>query len=175
MSIQNAPVAIACLTAVAGLATTAAAQCPVPAPTGLQASQGSYCGSVFLNWNDTSGPILGYDIMRGTTNNPANASNIGVSLTSQFTDITASVGVQYYYWVYVERLLCVSPLSTSAMGYRAQEAPAPTNVSATDGSICGAVRVSWNQSTPLGGAPFGYTIYRNTINLYAQAASSTAV
>jgi hypothetical protein len=164
-------ISIASLVVLAGAVPSATAQCPVAAPTGLHASQGSYCGSVFLDWNDVSGPILGYDIFRNTTNNPNTASLAGLSLTSQFTDLTASVGVQYYYWVYVERLLCTSPFSSSAMGYRAQEAPAPTNVSASDGTICGAVRVSWNQTVPLGGAPDGYTIYRNTINLYATSSA----
>ena len=56
-------------------------------------------------------------------------------------------------------------------GWAAQDPVAPTSVAASDGTYCGAVRVSWNQSTPLGGDVTDYTIYRNTTNLYLTSSS----
>jgi hypothetical protein len=163
----------AALIALAGLACPALAQCPPAAPTGLTASDGAFCGSVFLNWNDVSGANT-YNVYRNTTNSYSSSSFIGSALfgNSQLTDLTASTGQTYYYWVTATRTLClpgsgISGPSAVNSGYRGQEPPAPFGVAASDDDYCNAIRVTWVTPNPgLGGAPARFRIYRNTINLY---------
>jgi hypothetical protein len=161
-----APAAL--LTALAGLAVPAAAQCPPNNPTGLQASDGEFCGSVFLNWNDVGGANT-YTVYRNTVNNYSTSQFVGVAVASQFTDLTASIGETYYYWVTATHTICLPGSGTSGpsngnSGYRAQEPAAPTLLTATNG--CNNVRLGWSQAVPLGATVESYTIYRNTINLY---------
>src|SRR5690606_23791878 len=64
-----------------------------------------------------------------------------------------------------------------AQGWKAQDPLAPTQVEASDGSYCSGVLVSWSiPQAPLGGAPTGFTIYQNTVNLYltSSAVGATA-
>ena len=66
------------------------------APKFLRATDGN-CNSVTVTWRAANG-ATGYQIWRGTSNNSANAVQIGTSATLSFVDTTAIPGLQYYYW-----------------------------------------------------------------------------
>jgi hypothetical protein len=165
---------ITVLVALAGLARAATAQCPPDVPTGLTASQGTYCQRILLNWNDVSG-ATSYNVYRNTTNNWSTSSFVGSAVTSQFTDLTQpTFGIRYYYWVTAFRLPCLgnntSGHSAVASGYMGDWPYAPSNVSASDGAPC-SVGVTWTQQPYLGGDPDSFTIYRNTSNVYLTSSS----
>jgi hypothetical protein len=164
---------IAAVLAVTGLSQSAIAQCPPSEPQNVRATKATWCGSIVVTWNEVSG-ANNYSIYRGTTPIWGNSSLVGVSLFGdpQFTDVTAAVGQTYYYWVTAKRNLCLPGSGTSEpggpdTGWRDQDPLAPTDVLATDGTVCGGVLVTWNQPVPThGGLSTTHTIYRNTINLY---------
>ena len=162
--------------AVSGLAASVQAQCPMPGPQNLSASNGIYCGSVFLTWTNVEG-AWAYDVYRNTTNNWNTAGWVGGNVNNQYTDATAAVGTTYYYWVTASRPLCLQGFpSNMDTGYRGQDPVAPTGVVATDGTECGGVKVTWTQpAAPLGGGVGTFTIYRNTSNVYLTSSAVGAV
>jgi hypothetical protein len=71
---------------------------PLPAPTNVQASDGTYCDEVHVSWNSVSGATE-YSIWRSQTNDSGTASQQGTSPTTSFVDDTTADSVTYYYWV----------------------------------------------------------------------------
>ena len=133
-------------------------------PTGLQASDGTSSVSVHLQWDAQPGAIS-YDILRGTSDNPALASPFVVERTeTSFADATGSVGVLYYYWVRANSELGVSELSELDTGFL-QVSP-PTDVTASDGNVGNGVALTW--SFAAAGVPH-YRIYRSTTPQLAEA------
>ena len=167
-SVRSAPFAVLC-----GLAASAFAQCPPASPGNLSASHATACNSIYVDWADVSGASE-YFVYRGTTSIYGDSVLVGTALfgASHLTDVTALAGRSYYYWVTAKRNLCVPGSGTSSpsgpvSGWRDQDPMAPTDVRASDGTVCAGVLVTWNQSAPTyGGVPTGHTIFRNTINLY---------
>ncbi|MCG3126217.1 MAG: hypothetical protein CHACPFDD_01047 [Phycisphaerae bacterium] len=137
---------------------------PPAAPTGVAASDGAYCSYVRVSWNAVSG-ATGYTIWRNTVNDVATATQIGTDTASPYDNTTAVVGTAYFYWVKATKSCGSSGFSSSDSGYRATVPSAPTAVSASDGTDCTAVVVSWGAAS---GAT-SYTIYRNTVNNSAGA------
>ena len=68
------------------------------APTGLNASDGTYPDKVRLTWNPVPG-AQGYVVLRSSTNLSSTAVDFPSVSTTQFDDTTATVGAPYYYWV----------------------------------------------------------------------------
>ncbi len=160
---------IASLIALAGLAGSATAQCPPPAPTGLGASR-TWCTHIHLAWNPASGADE-YYVWRSTTPNSQTALPIGVASATAFDDSLVGTETTYYYWVSSHHILCLpgqaqSQESNTASGWKAESPYAPVNVAASDGTVCGAVRVTWDQPSALGADVAQYTIWRNTVDLY---------
>lgn len=135
------------------------------APTGVSASDGSSCSAVNVSWNASAG-ATGYEIWRNAVNDSGSAALIGTDNASPFADGSATPGATYYYWLRATSVCGTSGFSASDAGSRAATPGAPTGVSASDGTSCTVVTVSWNA---VGGAT-GYQIWRNTVNDSATAA-----
>jgi fibronectin type 3 domain-containing protein len=74
---------------------------PVTAPTGLTAQAALDPLRVNLNWNDnpSAQDVVEYIIYRSLTANFADAIDIDVSPTSDYSDESVGPGTVYYYWV----------------------------------------------------------------------------
>lgn len=135
------------------------------APSSVAASDGTSTTSVNITW--TSSPCYYYQIYRNTTNNSNTATALNTTWVSgaAYQDATAVAGTLYYYWVKAATATTgtnASAFSTSNSGYRAL--PAPTGVSATDGTSSTQVQITWTNVSGL-----YYRIYRNTTNNSATA------
>ena len=113
----------------------------LPAPAGVQASQGAYSDHVQLTWNATP-EATGYEVWRGTTSDPAKASQISSDgLTGTSYDDTAVDNTQtYYYWVKSTSDIGVSDLGAGVQGYLT--APAVEGVSPASGPVAGGTSVT---------------------------------
>ena len=89
------------------------------APTGLDASDGSYSTKVGLAWEHTRDAV-NYRIFRGAINDPASAVVIGATPSIIYFDETAVPEQTYFYWVQAEAQDQVGPLSASDAGFRAE-------------------------------------------------------
>ena len=87
------------------------------APTGVSATDGTYCDRVQVSWNSVSG-ATGYEIWRHTTNNSGSASKIADDDTSPYDDTSATLNVTYYYWIKAKNNSGTSEFSSSDSGYR---------------------------------------------------------
>ncbi|NLX24222.1 MAG: S8 family serine peptidase [Phycisphaerae bacterium] len=130
-------------------------------PTNVQASQGAFADLVRITWTATPGASH-YLVYRNSTDNPASAVAISSWFTgTSFDDIMAEPCEDAYYWVRAAVNIGgsrPSDVSASASGYRPM--PAPTNVSASDGTFLGYCRVTWD-AVP--GATH-YRVWRSTTN-----------
>ena len=102
----------------------------------------------------------GYEIWRGTTSSPSAAVKIADTASSPLLDMSASsLGTVYFYSIKAKTAAGTSGFSASDSGYRGTPPPAPTEVSATDGTYDQKIQVSWH---PVPGATRGYEIWRGT-------------
>jgi fibronectin type 3 domain-containing protein len=127
------------------------------APSGALASDGTYCGSVQVSWDSVSGATA-YEIWRNTSDDAGSASKIADDSSAPYDDSSVVVGTIYYYWVKAKSICGTSGFSPSDSGYASDISPAPTGVSASDGTYCGSVQVSWD----LVSGATAYEIWRNT-------------
>ena len=129
-----------------------------PAPTNVNASDGTYPDFVYIRWDPA--PRAGfYKIYRNTTNNSATAREIVTVRDTFFADVGVPTLVPYYYWVKTFNTAGVSGFSAGNSGYRRPARPAtPTGVAASDGTYTDKVRVTWN---PVSGSS-GYAVFRST-------------
>ncbi len=88
------------------------------APSRCRATNGSFCDRVEVTWRGVSGATQ-YLIFRGTSNNSANAVQIGTSTTTLFNDTTAVAGTTYQYWVKAQNACGTSGFSNRDSGRRA--------------------------------------------------------
>ena len=134
------------------------------APTGVAASDGSFCQYVRVTWNQVNG-ASGYAVWR---NGAVLASNV----LSPYDDFTAAAGTSYNYAVAALSAVstCGSALSASNAGYRAAVPPPPTGVAAVSGPSCGTISVTW---TPVAGAT-GYEVWRQGTPVPIAAVAGTS-
>ncbi len=128
----------------------------VAAPTNLQATDGTTTSAVSITWNlaSPSAGVTGYRIYRSGTAAPLATVS---ATTTLFNDTGAIAGQEFTYSVRGLSAAGESPGSPTDAGWR--NLPAPTNVQATDGTLCGRVRVTWTTiSNP---NVTGYGIYRS--------------
>jgi cytochrome c peroxidase len=104
--------------------TTVNSQTGISAPTGVLASDGRYANKVRVEWETIRDATL-YRIFRGTTNNSATSSDIGITAANSFLDSTATAGQNFFYWIRAENGATISPLSVSDQGDRALAANQP--------------------------------------------------
>jgi hypothetical protein len=125
---------------------------PPPAPTNVQASDGTYTNKVKVSWNASSG-ATSYEVYRATSA-AGTKSLLGSPTGTSFNDTTATPGVTYRYWVKACSGANCSSYSASNTGWR--KLSPPTGVTASDGTYTTKVRVSWNAAS---GAT-SYKVYR---------------
>jgi hypothetical protein len=155
------------LASLCGLAQSVIAQCPPDSPGNLSASK-DRCGQVLVSWSPAAGANEYFVYRDGTW--------IGTSLTTSFTDLLAPAETECAYWVTSHHILCLpgnaqSGPSNYDYGWKKESPYAPTSVQASDGTVCGGVRLTWSQETQVGSDVENYTIYRNTIDLYLTSSS----
>lgn len=137
---------------------------PPPAPSGMNASDGTQCNAVRIVWNAVSG-ATGYTIWRSTVNSPETAVQIGTDTASPYDDTTASSsGTHYYYWVRTTKACGKGGFGLADSGFRGSVPDAPGIIVASDNN-CSAIVVNW---TDVAGAT-SYMLYRNTTNNSATA------
>ncbi len=144
-----------------------------PAPTGVVASDGlsGNCGVIRITWNAVPNATQ-YRVYRSASNDPSSAQPILGYISNQTTadDITSDGG-WYWYWVTAcSGDTCCSSLSSSDRGYKGGP-PAPENASASTGSFCDRVRVSWN-AVP-GGTSTRYWVYRDGTSIGSNLSATT--
>jgi len=123
-----------------------------PAPTDVQASDGTYTNKVLVSWNTSSG-ATSYKVYRAARAT-GTKSLLGSSTGTSFNDTTATPGFTYYYWVKACNGANCSSYSTRNTGWR--KLSPPTGVTASDGTYTDKVGVTWDASS---GAT-SYEVYR---------------
>jgi len=103
---------------------TEASPNPPSTPTGVSASQGTYTDRVIVSWS-ASTDATSYTVFRNTVDNSGNASQIGTSTATSYSDTTAVAGTAYYYWVRASNSSGNSGFSASAQGWRASDGTPP--------------------------------------------------
>lgn len=135
-----------------------ASSCP-SAPTGVSASDGTYPDKVRITWNLSSGATY-YQVWRGIEDLPFMATKIADFIpNSPYDDYTIPPGTPYFYWVKAADSACgPSEFSSSDSGYTSCSVPStPAGVSASDGTICNQIYITWNPSSGVD----EYRVYRD--------------
>ncbi|MGE3175075.1 MAG: hypothetical protein AB7O97_20780 [Planctomycetota bacterium] len=153
------------LTGVPGTRLTAPAT-----PSAVNASDGSSCGEVTVTWSSVA-DATSYRVFRSTSTTMPTTPLATVG-ASPFGDTTATPGTVYRYWV--QSVNACNPLSPQGSpaggpdtGSRFVALTAPSGVSASDGTSCQSVRITWSG---VSGAS-GYEISRNGALLAGNAVS----
>ena len=100
------------------------------------ASQGTYSNKVVVSW-DTDDTADKYQVWRNDSDDSSSATAISTELSvTTFTDTTATVNLDYYYWVKAGNTNGWSKFSESALGFSTDSTgPAkPTNISPLNGA-----------------------------------------
>lgn len=116
-------------------------------PANLAASGGAYCGVVEVSWNASIG-ATGYNVYR-------DGSFTAQVVAAPYYD-TPGDAVTHSYVVTATYNCGQSAPGAAASGYALQVPSPPSGVSASDGTYCGLVQVSW---TPSPGAA-SYDVHR---------------
>ncbi|MGH8103698.1 MAG: PQQ-binding-like beta-propeller repeat protein, partial [bacterium] len=111
-----------------------------PTPTGASASDGTFTDKVQVTWTAVTGATL-YTIYRATSSGGV-YSSIGTTAGTNFNDMTANEGDDYWYKVSASGPDQEGDQSAFDQGWRAP-AP-PTNFQASDGTFTDRVRLTWN-------------------------------
>lgn len=149
--------------------------------TGLVAADGLACSDVALGWNGLDDAVE-YEVLRNSVNNAGTAQPIarvpaappvaaqpaggGQSQTVTYSDAAAPPGAVNWYWVRaIDSCSRLGPVGRGDSGFTGGLPPAPTLVSASDGSACASVVVTWS---PVAGAT-EYSIWRAASSNIAEA------
>lgn len=155
---------------------------PVPAPTGVSASDGLE-DVVVVTWSPVtpaSGSLSSYQIYRapGATTDPAASVLLATVPANQVTysDASVSPSVQYRYWVKAVQGSVASAFSNGDTGYSAAvltpTLPAITNLKATQGfypTTAGFIRLMFTLPAGVNKIDYRLDVYRNTTNDFPSA------
>jgi fibronectin type 3 domain-containing protein len=133
----------------------------LPAPTGVAASDGTSPSRVTVTWNAVPG-ARGYRVFRATGS--ATPTQVGLTSASSlsFNDTSAAAGTNYSYTVKATGPSGIADSAASAANAGWRALPAPTGVTASDGTSSEHVRVTWR-------AQAGATV----VNIYRAEGSAT--
>lgn len=154
----------------------------MPAPGGVEATDGTYTNKVRLSWEPVSvsggiDAVTAYKVYRNAVgdNNPANATQIAsvTAPTVQYDDTTVAPDVQYNYWVKATNGVQESAFSVPDTGYAGVltgpgEVTEITDLRCTKGfnaDTTGFVRLVF---TPTSGAT-KFDVYRGTTDVFGDA------
>ncbi len=132
-------------------------------PTGVSATDGTLCGLVRVSWSQVTGATH-YQVYRASSATGTKTAVSPWQAGTNFDDTTVSGGSAYYYWVKAatdDLGSGASDFSVSDGGYAAVTPSAPSGVAASDGTLVGVVRVTWNASTDAA----RYEVYRDGTKL----------
>jgi hypothetical protein len=121
-----------------------------PAPTNVQASDGTYTDKVRITWSASSG-ATSYEVYRATSSG-GTKSKIGTPSGTSYDDTSASVGTTYYYWVKASNSYGTSGYSFCNTGYVKGPALPPTVTTSAVSSITSNSASSGGNVTSNGGA-----------------------
>lgn len=141
---------------------------PPQPPTGFAANP--TCTAIQLSWNALPN-VSEYVLYRHTSDNLSTASFLASTFSPGFSDTTAVAGTRYYYWLRGENGCNPITFSSSVTAQRTARPAIPTGLTATDGTLCSSVNVTWNAS-PLATT---YTVHRATVNNFANATTIATV
>ena len=129
------------VTATAEFTVTIVAEVPA-APDGLEATAGTDTGCVRLNWKPVTRATT-YAVYRavGAGAGSDQGKYLGEATATTYADTQAVPGMDYTYYVKAKNGAGSGVFSGGAEGWRALSAP--PDVTATDGTVEGAVRVTW--------------------------------
>lgn len=125
-----------------GWSASATGSRSVPMPENLTASDGTYTDRILVTWPALSG-ATSYELMRAPEDDIAEAELIATTTSTSYSDKTAEYGLTYYYFLRAKFAVGTSPWSDSAAGRRAF--PAPTGVSAADGTSTANITITWDE------------------------------
>ena len=128
------------------------------APTGVAATLNTVCGEVTVTWEAVD-IASSYEVWRQAVGDADPAIRIAADIPdTAFTDTTAAAGTTYFYWARAVNACGSGDFSETVIGSTATVAPsAPTGLNATDGTVCGSVRVSWDPAEGVA----SYLVWRN--------------
>jgi hypothetical protein len=132
--------------AIVNITITCGAQ-PAP-PANVAASAGAVCGVVVVSWSASTG-ATGYNVYR-------DGNFVAQAAASPYYDSLADAAIHSYVVTATYNCGQTTP-GASASGYALQVPSTPTGVSASGGTYCGTVQVSWTASP---GAA-SYNVYRD--------------
>jgi len=120
---------------------------PLTPPSAVAASDGTWIDKVRVTWDAVAGATH-YQVFRAESEAGMKTAISPWLAGISYDDATTTAGASYYYWVKASadgRGGRASDFSAPDMGRRALGALNPaTGVSATDGTFCGLVHVSWD-------------------------------
>jgi len=131
-------------------------------PTSISASEGMYSGRVRVVW--TGGDrATQFEILRNVVRDLPSAEVIARIPPKEggndYWDTTAEGGRVYFYWVRGINNAGAGEASWSNIGYWNPGPDAPSNLQATDGTLPGAVEVSWVAPANA----YSYEIWRHSV------------
>ena len=118
------------------------------APQGVVASKGTFSDRVRVTWDEVAGATV-YIVYRASTADGV-YEEIGSTSATMFDDMGIVPGTVYWYRVRACNDGGCSPLSPEDFGYAGEPReqlppPAPTGISASDGTYTDRVRVTWDE------------------------------
>ena len=88
-----------------------------PPVANVSASQGTYSNKIVVSWDKVSG-VDKYQVYRNTFNDSSSAAALSTEITETvFTDTTATVNLDYYYWVKAKNTNGWSEFGNSVLGF----------------------------------------------------------
>ncbi len=103
-------------------------------PANVSASQGDFTDKVVVNWNAVEDADK-YQVWRNDFDSSSSAATLSTELSeTTFTDTTATVNLDYYYWVKAKNTNGWSEFGESALGFSTDSTGPvkPTNISPAD-------------------------------------------
>lgn len=126
-----------------------------PAPTDVQASDGSFTDRIRVTWNPPFGANT-YQIFRSLSADGSDRTQVGASVTPLFEDTSVDANIPHYFWIKAVNPSGISDFSLADSGYRNNIPLAPSNVQASDGVYLAKIAISWNPSP----GAVRYDVYR---------------